>query len=70
MPSQLVLGQWVCISLYVAVCFVLCVCVKFSELQNFNKRVKSLPLVILYCLLGSTFFCCKILCTTLSPKNG
>ena len=68
MPSQLVLGQWV--SLYVAVRFVLCVCVKFSKLQNFNKRVKPLPLVILYCLLGSTFCCCKILCTTPSPKHG
>ena len=36
MPSQLVLGQWVCISLYVAVCFVLCVCEVFraSEFQQ------------------------------------
>ena len=74
MPSQLVLGQWVCILLYVVVCFVscvcVCVCVKFSEFQNFNKRVKSFPLIVLYCFLGSTFSCYKILIITFSPENG
>ena len=64
MPSQLVLGQWVCILLYVVVCM------KFSEFQNFNRRVKSLTFIILYCLLGSTFSCCKMLYITLLPENG
>ena len=69
-PLQLVLRQWVCISLYVVVCFVSCVCMKFSEFQNFNKRVKFFPLIILCFSLGSTFNCCKILFITISPENS
>ena len=69
-PLQLVLGQWVCIKVYAVVCFVSCVCVKFSVFQNFNKGVKFFPLLILYCSLGSTFSCCKILFVILSPENG
>ena len=59
MPSQLVLGQWVCISLYVAVCFVLCVCVcevfRASEFQQ-ACQVFTISYLVLFARLHLLLF--------------